>query len=218
MDLAKRRFGRLVVMEFVGINNHRKAIWLCQCDCGRSANVLRGGLLSGKTRSCGCLHDEVATQRVYRHGQYGTPTYRTWAGMIARCTNPNEHCYGNYGGRGIKVDARWMLFENFYEDMGDKPPSLTIERINNDGNYEKGNCRWASRPEQTRNTRKTRRLTLDGVTKCISEWARDFGVSTHTIARRLRGKPLAIYKRPKCLPANRYSALDALLKKKEVPI
>jgi hypothetical protein len=109
--------------------------------------------------------------------------------MIARCTNPNEPCYKDYGARGIRVCDEWMTFARFRADMGDKPDgSLTIERIDNNGNYCPSNCRWASRAEQNRNKRSNHNVTINGVTKTVTEWARSFGVSNHTIARRFGKK------------------------------
>lgn len=105
--------------------------------------------------------------------------------MIARCTNPNESRFARYGGRGITVCERWKVFENFYADMGDPPPDMQLDRINNDGNYEPGNCRWATRLQQVHNSSAARMIAYKGQTKCMSEWGRVLGWSRQTIANRV---------------------------------
>ncbi|MFF7550943.1 hypothetical protein ACFZCU_46175 [Streptomyces canus] len=115
-----------------------------------------------------------------------SPTYQTWRNMRSRCENPNVPAYKNYGGRGITVCERWKSFDNFLADMGERPEGMTIERIDNDGNYEPSNCRWSTYQQQGRNTRANRRLTWNGETKTIIEWAETLGVKAFTISARLR--------------------------------
>lgn len=119
-------------------------------------------------------------------GKKKTPTLQTWASMRARCTNPKKSDYQYYGGRGITVCDRWQSFENFLADMGEKPPGTSLDRIDNSGNYEPSNCRWATRAEQMRNTRQTRMLTLNGKTQCVVDWERELGFKPVTITMRLR--------------------------------
>lgn len=131
---------------------------------------------------------------VTSHGMSGTATYRCWANMVQRCTNPNNTYYCNYGGRGIKVSARWMVFENFLADMGVRPEGMTLDRWpDNDGDYRVENCRWATRSEQNLNNRRTRLLTHGGETMPISAWARKLDIREPKLRERLdKGWPLEL--------------------------
>lgn len=123
-----------------------------------------------------------------RVGGKGSPSkiYRVWRNMLNRCHNPNVPAYKNYGGRGITVCESWEKFENFLADMGEQPVGKTLDRINNDGNYEPGNCRWATPAEQIRNRRTTTLLTFGGVTQCIADWAAEIGIGDATLRHRLK--------------------------------
>jgi hypothetical protein len=144
-DLTGQRFGSLVVMECAGVRGN--AQWLCKCDCGNEAIVNGNRLTGGNTTSCGCYRVNITT----KHGMHRSGTYTSWCKMLTRCTNPNDVAYARYGGRGIAVCERWLRFENFLADMGERPPGTTIDRKENDGNYEPSNCRWADRATQNRN-------------------------------------------------------------------
>src|SRR4029078_11465438 len=123
-DLTGQTFGHLTVLEYVGNNKHRMAVWKCRCDCGKEMQTLRGTLVTGNTISCGCHKlDNVIT-----HGYKGTPTYACWNSMKQRGLNPRNEEYPNYGGRGITVSEEWKKFENFLADMGEKPPKISIDR------------------------------------------------------------------------------------------
>lgn len=145
------RFGKLVIKERVPGLKSKSTIWRCDCDCGGSI-VTTWDCIRRKTRSCGCLY--FGRQNNLTHGLTQTNEYRIWAGMQQRCSNPNRPEYPNYGGRGIRVCERWGDFELFLGDMGPRPGlEYSIDRINNDGNYEPGNCRWATKSEQQSNRR-----------------------------------------------------------------
>lgn len=190
IDLTGQRFGRLVVIGQAGRNRHGQMMWLCRCDCGKEVVVAGCNLRSGNTQSCGCLNRErvAAAQTAHGHARGGkmSRAYRCWDHIIQRCANPRHKYYANYGGRGIEVCERWREFKNFLEDMGEPPAEAQIDRIDNDGNYEPGNCRWATRGENQRNKRNNRRVTFRGKTQCLKAWSEELGIAANAIRKRLR--------------------------------
>lgn len=166
-----------------------RAQWLCQCDCGDrvivSGHNLNKALQNpeGKagTRSCGCLMGKKE-----KHGQSKSDTYVTWRSMIQRCTNPNFTSYQTYGGRGIEVCDKWHTFEGFYEDMGDRPPSLTLERRDTNKGYFKDNCYWATMKEQGNNRRTNTLIEFDGKTQTLQQWCDELGFKKGTLINRIK--------------------------------
>jgi len=186
IDLTGQRFGKLVVLSRAK-NVKRRTAWLCRCDCGAEAVKITKYLRNGETTSCGCAGTHVCETK---HGlSYKIPEYTVWKRLRRRCNSPTATDYPRYGGRGIKVCKRWDAFANFLADMGRKPsPDHSIERRDNNGDYCPENCVWATDAEQRRNKRTSVILTRpkDGKRMNIKDWARELGVATGTINRRLR--------------------------------
>jgi hypothetical protein len=180
------RFGLLVVIREVGTKKYPGAkdgrgsyrAFLCQCDCGKKVETSLGHLRSGHTRSCGCAKSANKITELRE--------YKVWQSMKQRCSNPKNRKYENYGGRGIQICDRWTKsFRAFYEDMGGCPEGMSIDRIDNNGNYEPSNCRWATPSQQMNNTRAVKFIAYKGESLSISEWARRLNVDRSNISRRL---------------------------------
>lgn len=187
LNLIGRTFNRLTVValhpERTRSNSRR---WVCRCECGTTVIVSSGHkLTSGHSKSCGCLQREKAGLRNKTHGMAETQTWRAWRGMKQRCSNPKTEKFSFYGGRGITFCDRWRTFENFYADMGDCPAGMSLDRIDPNGNYEPGNCRWESSEVQHNNTRRNVYATIGGETKSVVQWCRLLGISQFTVYSRI---------------------------------
>lgn len=192
IDLTGQRFGRLTVIELHSAAMHgTNRRWLCKCDCGGEKIVTSSRLLQGRTRSCGCLRKETASQngkKQARHGMNRTRLYNIWGSMLKRCRCERDNAYPLYGGRGIKVCDSWYRFDNFrdwalsngYRD------DLTIDRKDNDKGYTPENCRWSTMREQSNNKRTNHNISINGSTHTIAEWSVISGTKRVTIHARLR--------------------------------
>ncbi len=187
-DLTGQISGRLFCLGLAGVFKGT-TYWLCECDCGEFVFIATTQLIrtdKKRTRSCGCLHKGVNK----KHGYHGTTIHKAWCDRKQRCFNPKSPDYPDYGGRGITMCERWLIFENFLEDVlteiGEAPsPKHTIDRIDNDGNYEPGNIKWSTPKEQARNRRTSKRITFNNETLVLAEWAERIGVDQDTLGWRL---------------------------------
>lgn len=187
-DLTDKKFNKLKVIKRVA-NQGIQPMWLCKCDCGQYTIVRGHHIKTGHTKSCGCLVKETATKHGYKH----TDTYRVWTGMKQRCNNKCNPKYQNYGGRNIVVCKRWLRFENFLADMGERPSDMSIDRIDNNQGYYPSNCKWSTAKEQSVNRRTNINITINYKTQCLAEWCRESNLKyTKTLKRLNRG--WSIYK------------------------
>lgn len=191
IDITGNRYGRLTVIQRCGTSSDNRPQWLCKCDCGNSV-VVRGYLLkNNKTKSCGCYHREQARAQgksKAKHNLSSTRLYNIWKDMQNRCYSEKHKSYKHYGGRGIKVCDEWLtdfeLFYNWAINSG-YSDSLTIDRIDVNGNYEPGNCKWATYKEQANNTRKNHYITYNGETKTLTQWAEYLNIKPKTLSARI---------------------------------
>ncbi len=187
-DLTGKRFGRLIVLSACrrervegGTRPRFYLYWDCVCDCGTRKECKGEALSSGIVKSCGCLKNLLG-QRSVTHGLTETVEYRIWTGILTRCRNPHAKAFRLYGAAGISICDRWLDFANFLADMGARPSSRhSIDRIDNTGNYEPGNCRWATAKEQSNNQKRNVRLTFNGSTRTIHQWSEITGFKAGTI-------------------------------------
>ena len=177
IDLSGNKYNRWQVIDYAG-----RSYWNCLCECGVKRKVYGANLKNNKSLSCGCHVIDVNT----KHGMSRTKVYAIWEGMKARCLNPSSSYWHRYGGRGIKVCDRWMSFENFFADMGNPPTNEhSLGRIDNDGNYEPDNVRWETLEQQNNNKVLSHKVTIDGVTKTLTQWAQENGLKPSTVMSRV---------------------------------
>lgn len=177
-DITGSQFEFLTVLGYLG-----KSKWHCKCECGNTKIVSTAKLNNGHVKSCGCL----AKTNAVKHNAINTREYITWTNIKARCTNPNNSAYHNYGVRGITVCNRWLdSFENFYEDMGNCPKGFSIERINNDEGYNKSNCIWASSKTQSMNRRSNFIVNYKGEEKPLKQWCEDLNLEYKKVFARIK--------------------------------
>lgn len=194
IDLSGAVFGRLAVLGYArsevrdgGTRQRTYAYWNCICLCGNSKEIRADDLLRGRTQSCGCFHKTHLGDSTRKHGLTDSPEYKIWTDMWSRCTNPNRGCYQNYGGRGIHICERWKSFENFLQDMGNRPSlDHSVDREKNSLGYSPENCRWAIRIEQANNRRTNVKLSFNGETLTISQWAERSGIGKVALYQRSR--------------------------------
>lgn len=187
-DITGKKFGRLVPFEKAP-NRNGRTFWKCICDCGNVVEVRGEHIRNKATISCGCYSKESHK----KHGKAKTPIYNVWQGIKDRCYNKKNPQYKYYGKRGIKMCDRWRYsFENFFNDMGNKPPKMTIDRIDYDGNYTPENCRWATVMQQVVNRRCVINYTFNGKTQCLKHWCKELNVPYSTALNRInKGKSVA---------------------------
>ena len=186
LELVGQKFGRLMVEKFSRKSKYGYSLWQTRCDCGAEKTVSGSHLKSGHTKSCGCVRKEITSKRYFKHGMTQSPIYNIWSNMKCRCLNRNDAQYKDYGGRGILICKAWLdSFETFLSDMGEKPEGLSIDRIDNNGNYEPNNCRWSDRYEQNNNARSNVKITYKGKTLNMAQWARELNINKGTLRSRL---------------------------------
>lgn len=194
-DLTGQVFDRWTVVSYYGIRTqpcggHKHLFW-CRCQCGKEAAVYGDALRSKISRSCGCLTADTLRAMRLEHGLTATHQYQVWQNMCQRIINPNHTFYGNYGGRGLTIDERWLGeggYSNFYADMGPTPEGCTLERRDNNKGYSKENCYWATRKQQGRNKRNNHLVEFNGEIMCVTAWEEKLGMPEGCLKKRLQRK------------------------------
>ena len=194
IDLTGKRFGRLTAIKDTKKIKGSCVVWLCKCECGRSIEVISASLLSGNTKSCGCLAREITEKRNTIHSLSRdkdgkrTRLYGIWVRMRQRCKDKNLKDYARYGGRGIKVCKEWSNYKNFYDWAlaNGYRANLSIDRKDNDGDYEPSNCKWSTLIEQAHNKSNNRLITYCGKTKTLAEWSSTLSIDRKTLSYRLK--------------------------------
>lgn len=179
-DLQGFQFGSLTVLK-LGRSKGNGAWWICQCKCGKQKEIRSSDMVQGKVNSCGCEHKERIAKANVTHGKTNTKTYSMWLAMRNRCNRVNQ----DYSARGITYDKRWDSFETFYLDMGEAPEGMSLDRIDVNGNYEKSNCRWATKEQQANNTRANVFVEWQGKKQTLAQWARELSMDYDKLRSRV---------------------------------
>ena len=191
IDLTGKRFNRLVVVKEVDKNKYGTRQWLCKCDCGKYVIDTSNHITTGHTKSCGCYKIEFAKNSFTKHGEKYTRLYNIWCSMKQRCYDENCNNYTRYGGKGISVCDEWNNSYECFRDWSMRngyKDNLSIDRVNNNGNYEPDNCRWATRKTQSNNKSSNHVITYNGITKTVKQWSEDININYGTLLSRfLRG-------------------------------
>lgn len=189
IDLIGQKFGRLTPIKYMSKDKWSHNLWLCRCDCEKEAVVIENNLKNGNTKSCGCLNKEMVMERSTTHGHSSggklSKTYISWENMKARCNNPKDRAYKDYGGRDIMVCERWKSFENFFEDVGEIPEGLTLDRIDNNKGYYPDNWKFSTMKEQTRNKRSNIMVPYNGDELCLTDYCKIKNLNYKTINMRI---------------------------------
>lgn len=184
---AGEKIGRFTIINEAGRNKKNNALWLCRCECGNEVIVVGSSLRRGLVKSCGCYNRDLVTARNTKHGLSKSRTYSIWANMIRRTTKRSSSDWYLYGGRGIKPTESWMSFEGFFNDMGEAPEGMSLDRIDNDLGYFKENCRWVDAKVQARNTRRCVPIYVDNTKFPTASSAAEFlGVDPQLVSYRTK--------------------------------
>lgn len=195
INITNQRFGNLTVLR-QSANMNKKTAWECLCDCGNVVTVTTSNLTCNRIKSCGCMKKELLIKRNSTHNQRNTHLYEVWKSIKQRCKNPQSYAYKNYGGRGITICKEWnndfkafsdWSYANGYttENRTSEKTKLTIDRINNDGNYEPSNCRWVTRSHQCKNKRNNKVILYHGKSLCLVDWCKELNLHYTTISGRI---------------------------------
>ena len=188
-DLTGKRFSELIAIRPTGKNHQGNTLWLCRCNCGKEIIAINSNLTRGNTKSCGCIGSKKIIERNTTHGCYATPLYSVWRSMKERCFTASCSAYSDYGGRGITICEEWksdFLAFREWAMSGGFAEGLTIDRIDNNGNYEPENCRWVTQIVQANNKRNNRYITVGGITSSLADTCRAYNASYKKVWKRLR--------------------------------
>jgi len=180
IDIKGKKYNYLTAVE------HKiDSVWIFKCDCGKEKEIDSRNVKNSHTKSCGCMKGKINGDAHRTHGKTGTKVYRAWLHMKDRCNNTNDKEYKRYGARGIAICKEWKSSEQFLKDMGDSPKGTSLDRIDNNKNYCKENCKWSTPREQANNRRSNRFITFNGRTETLAEWGRITGINAKNINRRI---------------------------------